>query len=984
MRRLYASLVLLTVILSVGALPVTAQNDDLQDYINSVSSGSNGVSPQTRATTSDGFTIVDLSQFSATNRTKTLQVTNGQKIRFVNGTLTRGDGLVDPVLKVDGGSVVEISSSDGTYKTSAEINNETVSGGIDYEAVLVHQGTIKVKNYGWIDGGTESYTSGTSVMMTSNNSAFFLEENGCIIGPVVCSQYANAKIEVSGGRGHSGGADWCKIQTYSDIVAAGNVVFYAKLINANKVVKLTSKKTTGSYIEVNNVSVGRKVAEGYNGYILTEEDRRWLNVVDSKGTKLNTYLKDNAIYIGETDDLQTFINNTPTNASSYTEVNLSNFNAINRSKTLYITDGRKIKFVSGVLTRTADLKDGPLVLVSNNAEVSMEGCAFFKGGGFLTGNEIVRLDKGTINIGFEGVIDGHNGNGFYDPAVVMTSDADKLYAKEGAFVYGSILNENETGRNNVIEIGAGAKVMAGSDEYGIIRTYSNVEIQGSDNLLKIDLLGKDNIILLCNNLKYQRQLVITAPAKTYNDRIVIGGAGYIIADPSYAPDRQNDRIDGNSDGLYMSKAPNTLYYYTLTEEDHEKIIFVSNDDNCYSTYLQNNAIYLYADDLQCWINGRGKNGDDGNGNGTEDEPYKNYVPCSGIDVNSDVKFNGDDLQYYLLYGKMPAEEGQTEEDCEGTVRQNDGDVYIDKGSTVTFKEIYWHGCGCSHYIYVSGTLIIDIDVHIYNYLRFIHVLPGGRVIIRGLNGEVVDEVIYVDGGTVEYHGGDTSGGKYGWYCVGGVIYIYNGTIKGGTCGGYTGKGGTTHIYGGTIYGGIINYGTTYIHGGNVSGGSSHTIYNYKGGKIYIYGGTCSGTGTVWNEGDLYLDGGNSVSISDVYVIRGCHIYILSRLTYILRLHITVENIVLNTPIILGGDGYRLTEEDCGKLQIDLPDGYAWRFDQSTGGIIIYSLTGIESVDADAPKVVDTFDMTGRKLGEARKGINVERMSDGTVRKVVVK
>lgn len=839
MRKLYASLVLLTALLTVGALPVTAQNDDLQDYINSVSSGSNGVGSQTRATTSDGFTIVDLSQFSATNRTTTLQVTNGQKLRFVNGTLSGTELLNGPLVQISGGSVIEVSSSNGQSETRAYFVNYDNSKS---PAVLLNDGTIIVKNWGWV----ERYNAkkGHAILMTSNNSAFYLEDNGWVSGSISTvpnstnNDITSAIIDIRGGLifyeetnedylGH--------VHTSSDVITNGAVTCAITIVGVNNIIKITNMVKKIYVTPQNNNYINRKIAEGAEGYILTEKDKNSIIVKNSStGDVINTYLKDNAIYIGETDDLQTFINNTPTNASSYTEVNLSNFNAINRSKTLYITDGRKIKFVSGVLTRTAGLKDGPLVLVSNNAEVSMESCAFFKGGGFLTGNEIVRLDKGTINIGFEGVIDGHNGNGFYDPAVVMTSDADKLYAKEGAFVYGSILNENETGRNNVIEIGAGAKVMAGSDEYGIIRTYSNVEIQGSDNLLKIDLLGKDNIILLCNNLKYQRQLVITAPAKTYNDRIVIGGAGYIIADPSYAPDRQNDRIDGNSDGLYMSKAPNTLYYYTLTEEDHEKIIFVSNDDNCYSTYLQNNAIYLYADDLQCWINGRGKNGDDGNGNGTEDEPYKNYVPCSGIDVNSDVKFNGDDLQYYLLYGKMPAEEGQTEEDCEGTVRQNDGDVYIDKGSTVTFKEIYWHGCGCSHYIYVSGTLIIDIDVHIYNYLRFIHVLPGGRVIIRGLDGEVVDEVIYVDGGTVEYHDGDTSGGKYGWYCVGGVIYIYDGTIKGGTCGGYTGKGGTTYIYGGTVYGGIINYGTTYIHGGTVSGGSSHTIYNYKGGKIYIW------------------------------------------------------------------------------------------------------------------------------------------------------
>lgn len=689
----------------VGLLPVMAQGDDLQEFINNAPSGGT----QTRA--SDGFTVVDLSKFSATERTTTLEVTNGQKLRFVNGTVTRTEQLLGPVIKISGGSEVEIASSNSNSSTRARIRGNVING---HEIILLENGALWVKDYGWIDGERISYTEyDNAVLMTSDNDRFMLEDNGWVSGPVVCKS-CNSFIRIEGGSMFTGSADYGTINTYSDVLVNGNI---------------------------------------------------WLHV---------------------------------------------------------------------------------------------------------------------------------------------------------------------------------------------------------------NLFGKENNVDLCSPL--EREMKITAPSKTYNDIIVKGHLAYNVTG---TPEAEKD------------------HSYAITQDDFSKIKFVNDkgmgiylDDKIHNYNLRDRLHYVRIgiDDLQDFLNNL-NNGDAGeeNGSGTEEDPYKGYVPCSGLDVDKDVNFEGDDLQYYLLYGKMPSEE-ESSDDCDGTVRQNDGDVYVDKGSTVTFRNIYWYGCGCNHYIYVSGTLIIDVDIHIYNYLRFIHLLPGGRVIIRGIDGEVVNEVIYVEGGTVEYHGGDTSGGKYGWYNIGGTVYIYDGTIKGGTCGGYTGNKGITYIYGGTVAGGVMNYGTTYIYGGTISGGSGYTIYNYKGGNVYIYGGTCSGNGTIWNEGNLYLDGGGSVSvnISDIYMIKGCHIYIMNRLTYVLRLHITVENIILDTPIIIGGNGYRLTQADCGNLQIELPDGYAWRFDSASGGIIIYSTTGINDAGTDGPTVVNTFDAMGRKLEKAHKGINVERMSDGTVRKVIVK
>lgn len=947
-----------------------ALNDDLQNFINNVPSGA-----QTRA--SDGFTVVDLSKFSATVRKETLMITNGQKIRFVNGTLTRVSQLSAPVMKISGGSEVEVSSSNSNTSTRAIICNDNITN--HSEIINIADGTLRVKDYGFVDGGYDETVNrfGFTINMSNNDAKFYLENNGWLRHSVYCAS-TKALIQINGGRmmNTSSNYDYGYICTSSDVTTVGDIDTQIDLYGTSNIVKLISAVQVSSRIYVEEPKSGRKVVESSNGYILTENDRSKLKIRDRESNKdLNTYLKDNAIYIGDSDDLQTFINNTPTNTNDYTVVDLSKFSAKNRTKTLEITGGRKIRFVNGIITRMDQLL-GPVIKISDGSEVEIASSNSNSStrarisGKIINGHEIILLENGALRVKDYGWIDGERiSYTEYDNAVFMTNDNDRFILEDNGWVSGPVVcNSNKS----YICI-SGGSMFTGSADFGTINTYSDVNTSGNI-WLHINLLGKENKVFLCSPL--EREMQIAAPLKTYND-IIVKGYGIYVA-PQYTK---------NSMSQSSHAASNNNFSHVMSESDFNMIKFV-NDKNM-GLYFESKypgCARIGIDDLQDFLNNL-NNGDGGeeNGSGTEEDPYEGYVPCSGLDVDKDVNFNGDDLQYYLLYGKMPSEE-ESSDDCDGTVRQNDGDVHIDKGSTVTLRNIYWHGCGCKHYIYVSGTLIIDVDIYIYNYLRFIHLLPGGRVIIRGIDGEVVDEVIYVEGGTVEYRGGDTSGGKYGWYNVGGTIYIYDGTIKGGICGGYTSNKGITYIYGGTVTGGVMNYGTTYIYGGTISGGAGYTIYNYKGGNMYIYGGTCSGNGTIWNEGNLYLDGGGSVNvnISDIYMIKGCHIYILNRLTYILRLHITMENIILDTPIIIGGNGYKLTQADCDNLQIELPDGYGWRYDSTSGGIIIYSTTGIENVDAGTTKVVGTYDASGRRIGEPRKGINVEKMSNGTVRKVIVK
>ena len=96
---------LLVLVGLVACLGSVQAQDDLQDYINKISSQK----ASARRTPSD-ITEVDLSQFSATNRKTTLNVANGKNFRFINGTLTRDASLDGPIMHIGGGSYVEIST----------------------------------------------------------------------------------------------------------------------------------------------------------------------------------------------------------------------------------------------------------------------------------------------------------------------------------------------------------------------------------------------------------------------------------------------------------------------------------------------------------------------------------------------------------------------------------------------------------------------------------------------------------------------------------------------------------------------------------------------------------------------------------------------------------------------------------------------------------------------------------------------------------
>ena len=390
------------------------------------------------------------------------------------------------------------------------------------------------------------------------------------------------------------------------------------------------------------------------------------------------------------------------------------------------------------------------------------------------------------------------------------------------------------------------------------------------------------------------------------------------------------------------------------------------------------------DDLQNWINGGGND----NEKGTEEDPKNIDLPSGGCVINDPVSLGSgspdDDLQWFINGAKGDG----TNKDF---VLKGSGSFTIKKYTTLTLTNLNLSNTG-SGYIYVEGTLVIDVNINIVRLIRLVRVLPGGRVIWKGGNGlgtDITQEFFYIeDGGVFEYREGTISGGEYGFHNDG-ILYIYGGNISGTNYGGYTYSFGTTTIFGGTVSGGYYNGGKTIISGGTFIGGGSgigdYVYWNGKGGTTTITGGTfgTSGNGTIYNGGTLYL-GGDGYAYDYIYNGASGRIYIIGKLNIIIRIHINITDIVLDTPIILGGSDYVLTADDIKKIQIILPDGYTWRYDASRGGIIITSTTGIKDVTVDADNEAQYFDASGRKIEKLQKGLNIVKTSDGKTKKVMIK
>ena len=1003
---------------------VRADNhDDLQEFIN------NAAAMQTRA---NDIIEVDLSNFSATTRDKVLEISTGKKYRFTNGTLTAADSYTGALLSVTNNSTVYWSIN--AVMNPRKMTKENVS---DYGHLVELNSAIfyltggKINIY-YVAGLGYVYVDLVKTVNKSTNSIYV--NSGSINGRICITDTDH--LFVNGGYLYGISSSSIKNKVSYDALQAKmkKVINYGKYRTRLVLVSAIQDENKIEFEDIPTVYgddlFDVVLAEGSDKYQLTNSDVqkmaycRYNQTTKKYDKNYEVFLDNNQAkfrkYVSNSDELQERLNAIAAEGtSSYKKPDTVKIapNGITIDK--YITVPTKCHAVltGGTIKFANKINSHYVFGIQNNAWLCLQN---------------IKIDcNNAISENSSGY------RGYFMLFGDSFASSSDLYLKEGV----EFLNVNE---DNKIELaylsGKGSyftfcknsysskgTIVTGKGNFSLVDATLSSEttaIEGNSVSLRgTSVVSGYNTVVKCNGFNISKQstvkcltnngvfvslesadtsfgygnfegnncrievskLLMVYRYNPFNVYLKADALFYTFSDGSEQTDKLVYKVDGEWDKFTLEKPfmkdvkSEELQYYEFINLPNDKEIYYNKNAKVVSLRKK---VYD-EDDLQNFIDGV----ESGN-KGTEDNPTSVDLPSGGAVVGGNVDFgsgkDGDDLQAFI--------DGEKDDGSNKTVDLlGSGSLTIKRYTTLTLRNLNITNTG-SGYIYVEGTLIIDVNINISRIYRLIRVLPGGRVIWKGGSGtgtDITKEFIYVEkGGNLEYYGGTISGGEFGFHGYG-TTYIYGGTIGGTKFGGYTYPSGTTTISGGTVAGGYYNGGITYVTGGTFLGGGtgtgSHVYHNGKGGTTTITGGTFgnNGSGTIYNEGNLNF-GGDGYTYNVIYNGSSGRIYILGKLNIILRIHISITDIVLDTPIILGGDGYVLTEDDIKKIQIVLPNGYSWKYDSDLGGIIIISTTGINSVTSDNSTSSHYYDISGRKLDKMQKGINIVKSSNGKTRKVVIK
>lgn len=382
--------------------------------------------------------------------------------------------------------------------------------------------------------------------------------------------------------------------------------------------------------------------------------------------------------------------------------------------------------------------------------------------------------------------------------------------------------------------------------------------------------------------------------------------------------------------------------YQLTKEDLEKCNFVDLPSDVRAK-LEGNTIVLTKGNKS--LIDLFNEADEG----TEEDPTDIMGDQDDVDVEEPTDGKRD---LHVLFGD-PENKEDGEKPKKSLTFLFDGEygIRIPATSSFEFKNININlgEHAINNVIEVYGKLIINVNVYIHQVCtctnHVIYVRPGGTLVWRGGRNALPGVVIYNDGGTVIYEGGDTYGTTYG---------VHN-----------------------------INDGTVIIKGGSIGGGD-HAIYNPSNGDTHIYDGSTI-NGSVYSNGNI-TTGGN-VGISNIYIPWNCHIYLTSKITTNWTININnIQNIKVPTAFIYGVDGYILTEDDLKCITTNLPDEYCLILDVNVNIIYIVDCNslGINDIMNNDTDVIKRIYGTDGRLNGNGSGIKIIRYSDGSIRKVIQK
>ena len=384
-------------------------------------------------------------------------------------------------------------------------------------------------------------------------------------------------------------------------------------------------------------------------------------------------------------------------------------------------------------------------------------------------------------------------------------------------------------------------------------------------------------------------------------------------------------IESDWEKFNVEEAPYTIVSgdnYTVTKEDYSKMQFVNLPDDMEAAYNDELKVVQIQKkekecDLQSLIDGLCDLPDDCDAPSCREIP----VPEDGVDIGC-----ADAVDPLQCAVDKVLDGGDDSVDDQGVPRRvicmcapaphlyfDIPSIRVNPYSTLTIRNYRFKSEKYEHqYIRVYGTLIIDVNVYIYRFIRFIHIMKGGRVIWRGGHVEDVDEIVHNEGGTLEIEGDFDNGGKRFVNPEGCTLIIRKGTFKGD----------------------IENHGTLIIEGGKVEGKvENHHEFRMEGGTV---------SKEIWSETDIWIKGG--VQVTDIHIKRGCRIHVIGKLTITWRIHFfVIDEFDVYVPFVIGDDGYRLTKEDFECLHIELPDGYRWIYYDGIIVIvrIVYNVVTIE-------------------------------------------
>lgn len=560
-------------------------------------------------------------------------------------------------------------------------------------------------------------------------------------------------------------------------------------------------KITGGPIRVKNVNNGGDYAYAvYNGAKLTFKDI----TLDfgNKYQRYATFLVKGDLTIGHDVTFQNI------------------YQGSEQTKGFFVTSNAKLNIYSGDITAYGSIVNstseskvyimgGTLKSTSNDPTITGDASVFMRGGSVIGGNKFVIMVNYVIRISEFAKVKGESGATLIDAKSTYieggTLEGSNTYSKSGTIGTPQSVPKVLIDRIYVY----GQNIVYGNVDLPMLYMNNDAKIQLASSISKTWTINGD-----------WKQFDITEPYT------IVSGYNY--------------------------------YNYTVTKADYSKMQFANLPDDMEAVYNEDLKVVQIQKrevecDLQSLVDGL-----------CDAAPGGNVpAPTDGVDIGCDDA--PDPLQCAVDIIIDGGEENVNPNDLKTICLCQAGpDVVIEKPairvnpySTLTISNYNIRSDKYENQSFlVRGTLIIDVNVHIYHFIRFIHIKPGGRVVWRGGHVEDVDEIVYNEGGTLVIEGDFDNGGKCFVNPEGGTLTIKNGSfngnienhgtliIEGGEITGKVDNSGTFTMTGGVVSNTVVNstevvfknYGTFYFKGGIIGGYGSSLIYHAKGAVLRIEGG----------------------------------------------------------------------------------------------------------------------------------------------------